>query len=329
MEPAPNHAFYESLPAAMPQLSEKPHQGVPSSNPALYLGHEVSKSTTALGLRAAEHLERIRSRYTGKERDAESGNDYFGARYYSSSLGRFMSPDWSAKEEPIPYAKLDDPQTLNLYAYVENNPMDRVDPDGHVNPCALGACGIGQRLTETLVRVYNLAHPQTIDLPNPKAPGVPSSGAEGHVNYHGHTVSDTRLTSALPQSSSIDFGGSVMNIVSGDRNFVPHGGARHSAHLTHQAADLHVAGQTDSNVDARFKSPDSPMSKGFRVIQHGPYTVTEAAHIHVDTRNADFAPQMRRQSAALARGAHRLFLAGFRRFGLRNRLSLDHATAQA
>jgi RHS repeat-associated protein len=69
--------------------------------------------------------------FTGKERDTESGNDYFEARYYSSTMGRFLSPDWSAKEEPVPYAKLDDPQTLNLYAYVENNPMDRVDADGH------------------------------------------------------------------------------------------------------------------------------------------------------------------------------------------------------
>jgi RHS repeat-associated protein len=69
--------------------------------------------------------------FTGKERDAESGLDYFGARYYSSSLGRFMSPDWSAKEEPVPYAKLSNPQSLNLYAYVGNNPLSGVDPDGH------------------------------------------------------------------------------------------------------------------------------------------------------------------------------------------------------
>jgi RHS repeat-associated protein len=41
-------------------------------------------------------------KFTGKERDAESGLDYFGARYYASSMGRFMSPDWSAKEEPVP-----------------------------------------------------------------------------------------------------------------------------------------------------------------------------------------------------------------------------------
>jgi len=71
------------------------------------------------------------SRSTGKERDAESGNDYFGARYYSSAMGRFMSPDWSAKEEPVPYAKLDNPQTLNLYAYMRNNPLGGVDADGH------------------------------------------------------------------------------------------------------------------------------------------------------------------------------------------------------
>jgi RHS repeat-associated protein len=69
--------------------------------------------------------------FTGKERDTESGNDYFGARYYASSMGRFMSPDWSAKMEPVPYAKLDNPQTLNLYAYVGNNPLRFVDADGH------------------------------------------------------------------------------------------------------------------------------------------------------------------------------------------------------
>ena len=72
-----------------------------------------------------EHL------FTGKVRDAESGNDYFGARYYASDMGRFLIPDWSAKEEPVPYAKLDDPQTLNLYAYLMNNPLGGVDADGH------------------------------------------------------------------------------------------------------------------------------------------------------------------------------------------------------
>jgi RHS repeat-associated protein len=72
--------------------------------------------------------------FTGKERDTESGNDYFDARYYSSSMGRFISPDWSAKEDPVPYAHLDDPQTLNLYSYVQNNPLSKADLDGHGCP---------------------------------------------------------------------------------------------------------------------------------------------------------------------------------------------------
>jgi len=69
--------------------------------------------------------------FTGKERDTESGNDYFGARYYASSTGRWMSPDWSARPTSVPYASLPYPQSLNLYSYVQNNPLSRTDSDGH------------------------------------------------------------------------------------------------------------------------------------------------------------------------------------------------------
>jgi RHS repeat-associated protein len=66
--------------------------------------------------------------YTGKERDSESGNDYFGARYYGSSMGRFMSPD------PITVTsdRQADPQQLNLYSYVRNNPLSLTDPSGMI-----------------------------------------------------------------------------------------------------------------------------------------------------------------------------------------------------
>lgn len=55
-------------------------------------------------------------KFTGKERDAESGLDNFGARYMGSSLGRFMSPDPMGGHPQ-------DPQTLNRYTYVRNNPL--------------------------------------------------------------------------------------------------------------------------------------------------------------------------------------------------------------
>ncbi len=91
---------------------------------------------TCLFSEASEH----RSISTGKERDSESGNDYFEARYYASSMGRFLSPDWSAKEDRVPYAHLDDPQSLNLYSYVLNNPLAKADLDGHGCPpdCSTG-----------------------------------------------------------------------------------------------------------------------------------------------------------------------------------------------
>ena len=68
---------------------------------------------------------------TGKERDVETGLDYFGARYFSGAQGRWTSPDWSAAPEAVPYGNLSDPQTLNLYGYVRNNPLGRADADGH------------------------------------------------------------------------------------------------------------------------------------------------------------------------------------------------------
>ena len=83
-------------------------------------------------------------KFTGKERDTESGLDNFGARYYSSGsslTGRFLSPDWAASAIAVPYAKFGDPQSLNLYSYVLNNPADHFDPDGH-NCQAKSGCTI-------------------------------------------------------------------------------------------------------------------------------------------------------------------------------------------
>jgi RHS repeat-associated protein len=63
-------------------------------------------------------------KFTSKERDTESGLDYFGARYYGSSMGRFLSPDDGTDQNP------NDPQSWNLYTYVRSNPLLNTDPTG-------------------------------------------------------------------------------------------------------------------------------------------------------------------------------------------------------
>jgi RHS repeat-associated protein len=80
-------------------------------------------------------------KFEGKERDTETGNDDFGARYYSNRLGRWLSSDWSAIPVAIPYANLTNPQTLNLYAMVADDPESFADLDGHCPWCIGAAVG--------------------------------------------------------------------------------------------------------------------------------------------------------------------------------------------
>ena len=65
-------------------------------------------------------------KFTGKERDAESGLDDFGERYFSSALGRFMSTDPQLTD----WKRQLDPQQLNMYAYGKNNPLRYTDDYG-------------------------------------------------------------------------------------------------------------------------------------------------------------------------------------------------------
>ena len=72
--------------------------------------------------------------YTGQEKDTDTGLNYYGARYYNSHIRRFTQPDLTL---PDPY----DPQQLNRYAYVRNNPLKYVDPSGN-NPLLIIAAVI-------------------------------------------------------------------------------------------------------------------------------------------------------------------------------------------
>ena len=125
MEPALSTLSAPPLVPAWAELSENSRPGSATSKPALHPGHDGYKSTTALGLQATLFLNGARSRCPGKERDQESGNDYFGARYYASTMGRWMSPDPSNLGVDI-YM----PQTWNRYNYAVNNPLTIKDANG-------------------------------------------------------------------------------------------------------------------------------------------------------------------------------------------------------
>jgi RHS repeat-associated protein len=65
----------------------------------------------------------VRQKFTQKERDNETGLDYFGARYYSSTQGRFTGVDMAGPD-------LLNPQTINKYQYCLNNPLRHIDRNG-------------------------------------------------------------------------------------------------------------------------------------------------------------------------------------------------------
>lgn len=87
-------------------------------------GEELSAS---IGIRTADigyGPDSVRQKFTGYVRDDETNLDFAQARYFSSVQGRFTSPDSFGGE-------LIDPQTLNLYSYVKNNPLKYTDPTGN------------------------------------------------------------------------------------------------------------------------------------------------------------------------------------------------------
>jgi RHS repeat-associated protein len=95
--------------------------------------------------------------FTGKERDSESGLDYFGARYYSNGLARFTSVDpiWVKGDRVL------DPQRLNLYAYGRNNPLKFKDPTGMdvtLGKCSGGAADKCFNLLEKGLRKEDRSH---------------------------------------------------------------------------------------------------------------------------------------------------------------------------
>jgi RHS repeat-associated protein len=170
-------------------------------------------------------------KFTGKERDTESGLDYFGARYYASSMGRFMSPDWAAKAEPVPYAKLDNPQSLNLYAYMRNNPLGGVDQDGHFPTSAhtewtasqLVSLGLDQGNANSFSKTVNFA----IDNWEGGAMGLFNGSLHGMAGAEAYSVARETLLSDATTIHDGNYLQAAVALATGDhlvQDYVAHAG---------------------------------------------------------------------------------------------------------
>lgn len=125
IEPSGGTKYTTSDVLGSPRIVTNSSGGVVSRHDFMPFGEELFAGTggrtTGIGFSVSDGL---RQAFTLKERDVETGLDYFLSRYYSASQGRFTSADDVG-------GRLTNPQSLNRYAYVLNDPLKYIDPTGH------------------------------------------------------------------------------------------------------------------------------------------------------------------------------------------------------
>jgi RHS repeat-associated protein len=133
-------------------VNNQPTLGAPTRSDYLPFGQEIPTSWGRANYQADANQT---IKFTGKERDAETGLDYFGARYMAGAQGRFTSPDPTF----LKLNKLFSPQRWNLYTYALNNPFKYVDPDGQdALAVVFPKYRIGTRVLGVPIRVPGIGH---------------------------------------------------------------------------------------------------------------------------------------------------------------------------
>ena len=123
MQPALRSPLPDASLAVFPVTGEKPQQGVWRRKTAPYRVRHRCNLRNALGLRAGQHRNRVRSRCSGEQYDSDLGLYYLRARYYNPNTGRFLSRDPEDGNAKIP-------ATLHKYLYAGGDPINRIDPTG-------------------------------------------------------------------------------------------------------------------------------------------------------------------------------------------------------
>lgn len=122
--PTPRVSFLTADNLRSPRVSTDQNGAVVSRHDYHPFGEEIVTIQRSQGVGYAP--DDVRNKFTGYERDTESGLDFAQARYLNSSHGRFTSSD----PQYFQFAMAFDPQRFNLYIYARNNPLKWIDPDG-------------------------------------------------------------------------------------------------------------------------------------------------------------------------------------------------------
>ncbi len=154
------------------------------------------------GYEPTEEPQKLSLRFTGKERDAESGLDFFGARYFSGAQGRFTSPD-----APFADQHTIDPQSWNLYAYVRNNPLKNTDPNGR--DCFQGVVSCANYVLGGVGAVTNAFTSGLVNLPNRLADGL-AAPFNGGQRVFGDLVPDAFTPTNIDQRQGMEAANAVM-----------------------------------------------------------------------------------------------------------------------
>ncbi len=131
--------------------------------------------------------------FTGKERDPETGLQYFGARFYDGGIGRFLSVD-PALLRGRPLSALQSPQQLNVYAYSANNTYRFIDPDGRF-PVLAFAVGV--------VVFMTLTRPSPVNAPAIGQDPRTLYDRESDSEYLGHTFKFAVGAAVTPGSGGV------------------------------------------------------------------------------------------------------------------------------
>ncbi len=242
-------------------------------------------------------------KYGGHERDNESGLDYYGARYYGSALGRFLTPDWAENATAVPYADFGNPQSLNLYSYTKNNPTTFGDADGHCDAKGQN-CSLWDHIAGAVAGVLNIV-PATANLPvqlvnavvgpvggHPLFDEFPMIQPDAHASVGGMQVGAT-LSVAIPVAGEASFliKGAEVTEVAASANLATRASEIHSAldPIAQEMRTTAVANVTnaDGTVSTLVSSSKNTLAPAQRaLLQPGETAVKGAGHAEETILNA-------------------------------------------